>query len=134
MWPLSWALSPCIGPSWATLEHSIMAIVQTASFYDFRNAFERMGRDNQFSRDGLAGLYEYLDQLSEDTGEPIELDVIAICCDYNEDSFLDVARNYDIDLSECEDDDEIRETVLDYLNDETMVAWSDDNSVVYAAF
>jgi hypothetical protein len=26
MWPLSWALSPFIGPSWATLEHSIMAI------------------------------------------------------------------------------------------------------------
>jgi hypothetical protein len=64
----------------------------------------------------------------------VALDVIAICCDYNEDSFLDVARNYDIDISECADDDEIRETVLDYLNDETMVAWSDDDTVVYAAF
>lgn len=112
-----------------------MAIVQNISLYEFREAFERMDRGNQFSRDGLAGLYEHLDQLSKDTGEPIELDVIALCCDYNEDSFLDVARNYDVDLSDCDDDDDaIRETVLDYLNYNTVVAWSDDESVVYAAF
>ena len=111
-----------------------MAIVKTISLYAFREAFERMDRGNQFSRDGLAGLFEYLDQLYDDIGEPIELDVIALCCDYNEDSFLDVARNYDVDLSDCEDDDDIREAVLDYLNEHTVVAWSGDDSVVYAAF
>jgi hypothetical protein len=111
-----------------------MAIVKTISFFEFRNAFERMDRGNQFSRKGFAGLFEYLEQLSEDIGEPIELDVIALCCDYDEDSFLDVARNYDIDLSDCEDDDEIRETVLDYLNDNTVVAWSDDDTVIYGCF
>jgi hypothetical protein len=111
-----------------------MAIIQTASFYDFRNAFERMNRANQFSRDGLHGLFEYLEQLSEDIGEPVELDVIGLCCDYTEETFLDVAENYNIDLSECEDDDEIRETVLDYLNDHSVVAWSDDDTVVYGCF
>lgn len=134
MWALSWALSPVTARHGQHLENSIVAIVQTASFYDFRNAFERMNRANQFSRDGLAGLFEHLEQLSEDIGQDVELDVIAICCDYNEDSFLDVARNYDIDLSDCEDDDEIRETVLDYLNDHTMVAWADNDTVVYVCF
>lgn len=111
-----------------------MAIVQTASFYDFQEAFRRMDRQSQYTYAGLRGLFDYLEQLSDDIGEPIELDVIALCCDYNEDSFLAVARNYDIDLSDCDDDDAIRETVLDYLNDNTVVAWSDDDSVVYAAF
>jgi hypothetical protein len=113
-----------------------MATVQTASFYDFQEAFRRMGRENQYTYAGLRGLFEYLDELSEDMGEPIELDVISLCCDYSEETFEDVARNYKIDLSECEDDDEdaIRETVLDYLNDHTVVAWSDDDTVVYAAF
>ena len=111
-----------------------MAIVQTASFYDFQEAFRRMDRQSQYTYAGLRGLFEHLDQLSEDIGEPIELDVIAICCDYNEETFNDVANNYGIDLSECEDDDAIRETVLDYLNDHTMVAWSDDDTVVYGCF
>jgi hypothetical protein len=111
-----------------------MAIIQTVSFFDFQNAFESMDRDSQFSYAGLRGLFEYLDQLSEDTGESVELDVIAICCDYTEETFNDAANNYNIDLSECEDDEEIREVVLDYLNDHTVVAWSDDNTVVYGCF
>jgi hypothetical protein len=111
-----------------------MAIVQTLTFRGFQEAFRRMDRQTQFTSEALRGLFNHLEQLSDDTGQDVALDVIAICCDYNEDSFLDVARNYDIDISECADDDEIRETVLDYLNDETMVAWSDDDTVVYAAF
>jgi hypothetical protein len=134
MWALSWALSPLTADRRQHLEHSIMAIVQTASFYDFQEAFRRMDRQSQYTYAGLRGLFDYLEQLSEDIGEPIELDVIALCCDYNEDSFLDVARNYDIDLSDCEDDDDIRETVLDYLNDNTVVAWPDDETVIYGCF
>ena len=111
-----------------------MAIVQTASFYDFQEAFRRMDRQSQFTYSGLRGLFDHLEQLSDAIGEPVELDVIAICCDYSEETFRDVANNYDIDLSECEDDDEIRETVLDYLSDHTVVAWSDDGTVVYGCF
>jgi hypothetical protein len=121
-------------PSWATLEQTIMAIVQTADLHAFVTAFDRMGRGKQFSYDALRGLFNHLEQLSDDIGQDVELDVIAICCDYTEGTFKVVASDYGIDISECTDDDEIRETVLDYLNDETRVAWSDDNSVVYAAF
>ncbi len=111
-----------------------MAIVQTADLHAFVTAFDRMGRGKQFSYDALRGLFNHLEQLSEDIGQDVELDVIAICCDYTEGTFKVVASDYGIDISECTDDDEIRETVLDYLNDETRVAWSDDNSVVYVAF
>lgn len=56
---------------------------QHISEYDFIRAFEQVRPDN-FSRAGLSALYEYFEQLEEDIGNPIELDVIAICCEYSE--------------------------------------------------
>jgi hypothetical protein len=54
------------------------------TFTEFTNAFTRMGREDQFSYDGLKALYEYLTEYEEQTGEEIELDVMALCCDYAE--------------------------------------------------
>lgn len=102
--------------------------------YQFRDEFTLANRKDQFSYEGLGILFEYLEQVEDDTGEHIELDVIALCCDYNEDTFEDVAKNYNIDISACEDAEEIRQTVLDHLNDETMVCGHDDDIVVYACF
>ena len=102
--------------------------------YQFRDEFTLANRKDQFSYEGLGILFDYLEQVEDDTGEPIELDVIALCCDYTEDKWLDVAKNYSIDVSHCEDDEELRETVLDYLNDNTAVCGYDDDIVVYACF
>ena len=107
---------------------------QTIDNSDFRRAFTDYGRTENFSNAGLDLLFDYFESLEQDSGDEIELDVIAICCEYNEDSFLDVARNYDIDIADCEDDDEIRDMVLDYLNDNTSVVGNTDDSVVYACF
>lgn len=54
------------------------------TFSDFANAFERKGRGDQFSRAGLRALFDYLEQMEEETGEQIELDVIEFCCEYIE--------------------------------------------------
>jgi len=102
--------------------------------YQFRDEFTLVNRKDQFSYEGLGILFDYLEQVEDDTGEPIELDVIALCCDYTEDTFEDAAKNFNIDISECADAEEIRQTVLDYLNDETMVCGHDDDIVVYACF
>jgi hypothetical protein len=58
-------------------------MITTVNIHDFREAF-RTTRHNSFSYDGLAALFDYLEQLEEDLGEPMELDVIALCCDYTE--------------------------------------------------
>ena len=52
------------------------------SEYDFKEAFKI--RKSNFSYEGLNALYEYLTNFEEETGKEIELDVIAICCDYSE--------------------------------------------------
>ena len=54
---------------------------QSVNMYDFERAFKNFERMNNFSYDGLKALFEYLEDYEEDTGEEIELDVIALCCD-----------------------------------------------------
>ena len=61
-----------------------MAIIKNVSFYDFVQAFEDYNRENQFTRSALSALYDYLEELSEDTATPYELDVIGLCCEFTE--------------------------------------------------
>lgn len=57
---------------------------QTVNEYDFVNAFDKANRSENFSRQGRGELYDYLLQWEEDLGEEIELDVIALCCEFTE--------------------------------------------------
>ena len=59
-------------------------MIKTINQYDFIDAFRKMGREENFSRDGLIALYEALEMIGECIGRPIELDVIALCCEYAE--------------------------------------------------
>lgn len=75
-------------------------MIQTINVSDFRAAFHSMGRKDQFSYEGLGALFDYLEDFD---GGGYDLDVIALCCDYSEDSPKDIAKAYGIDLSECSD-------------------------------
>ena len=57
---------------------------QTINFYDFSDAFRKAGRANQFTYEGQRALFDYLEQYEEDCDTEIELDVIALCCEYVE--------------------------------------------------
>ena len=70
---------------------------QTISFYDFERAFDSMRPDN-FSYDGLRALFDYLEEYEDSTGEELELDVIAICCEFTEfENMEEFWGNYDED-------------------------------------
>lgn len=79
-----------------------MTIVQTITSYGFIDAFRSMGRADQFSYAGLEALYDWLQEYSEDTGEPYELDVVGLCCEFAEyDSLEEIQQDYpDIDSLE----------------------------------
>lgn len=67
----------------------------TITFSDFVNAFKKTRSDN-FSHEGLRALFDYFEDYEESTGEEIELDVIAICCDYTEyDNIQEYNKNYE---------------------------------------
>ena len=110
---------------------------QTINLYDFRNAFYKMGRKDKFSWEGLKILFDCIDELEMATGEEMELDVIALCCDYAESTIDELIRDYDIDMSDCDTADEevIKETVMEYMEQNTIVCGVTSNgSVVYEAF
>jgi hypothetical protein len=79
-------------------------MIKTANFNTFHDAFTSCRPDN-FNYSGLRALYDFLEQLGEDTGEAIELDVIAICCDFSQyDSVEDALEEYQLeDREELED-------------------------------
>ena len=113
----------------------------TVSVYDFRRAFETTRPDN-FSYEALGLMFDHFEELEQDTGEEIELDVVAICCEYTEDTVENIAGNYDIDLTDIDtddmDDEDIEaaklEIVMAYLNDHTSVVGETSSGIVYADF
>jgi len=112
-----------------------MSIVQTVSLYQFRGAFYKADRKDNFTYEGLEVLFDYLENYSDETGEPIELDVIALCCEYDESSIEEIISNYSIDVSDADGDDyETRVIVREYLEENTSVCGETDGGFVYAAF
>ena len=104
---------------------------QTISMYDFERAFVDMNRKDQFSYGGKKALFEYLEDFEQDTGEEIELDVIALCCEYSEyDSALECAKEYGFEADKEADDEEQEESALDYLRDRTSVIEFDTGIII----
>ena len=87
-----------------------MSIKMTVYESDFRDAFASIRPDN-FTYEGLGALYEYLNELSEDLGEDIELDVIALCCDYTEYSEDEAREEFDIDADVEDWQDEVPDAI-----------------------
>lgn len=107
----------------------------SVSFSQFCDAFRDMNRNDNFSYEGKRALFDFIESMDEQCGTETELDVIALCCEYNESSLEDIISDYRIDVSEAEDDEEKAEIVEEYLNDNTMiVARLSDDSFVYACF
>ena len=90
---------------------------------DFHDAFRIMGRKDDFSYEAREQLFVYLTEIEECSGEQIELDVIAICCEYAEDDVKTVLENYN--LNDIEE-----------LENETNIIWHDttNNKVLYQIY
>jgi len=95
-------------------------MIQTISKHNFRDAFKTMGRENQFSYDGLGALYDYLEMFEDDTGQQTELDVIAICCDFIE---------YE-NLEEFQRDYQNIESIEDIQNETTVIMIDDESFII----
>lgn len=84
---------------------------------DFMEAFDDYGRNDQFSPAALEALFEFFEELEDETGELVELDVIAICCDFTEyDSPQDCAEDMFLDVEGMGDAD-----IISLLQERTIV-------------
>jgi hypothetical protein len=105
----------------------------TVTLNDFRNAFNAI-RPNNFSYEGLEQLFNYFESYEDDTGEQIELDVIAICCEYQESTIEEIVNSYDIELDPDDDTQVNFDKVFAYLADNTSVIGHTDDSIIFQSF
>lgn len=105
----------------------------------FVDAFHSMGREDQFSLPALYALFNYLEDLEQDSGEEMELDVIAICCDYTEyKTALEAAREYgyesELNAEDFEDREEyeceLENDACDFLKENTTVIRFDGGFII----
>jgi hypothetical protein len=82
-------------------------------------------RPEQFSREALVALFDFLDKEEEDLGEEQEFDAIAICCEWTEyGSALEAAEAYgweDPTPDGGERDSTAERAALEFLQDQTAV-------------
>ena len=109
-----------------------MAITEVLNENYFMDRFEELGRGDQFSYEALKALYEYYDNLSDNIGEDIHLNVASICCDWVESKPDEIINDYSINMTDLmenvNDLNNIEEVailkhkfVLDYLEENTSV-------------
>lgn len=114
-----------------------MAIVQTLSKSSFIDAFKQSSRKDQFSYEALGAIFDYLEDYSDSTGEPVEFDIVGICCEWSESHWSDIAREYSIDLNDFaddEDDDERIQAVYEFISDNTTVLDLGEGQFVFIQF
>ena len=98
---------------------------------DFVSAFKSNSeRKNQFSYGALRALFDYYEELEQQSGEEIELDVVTICCDWTEYATAsEAALAYGWETDEPEGELYEKEA-FDYLCDKTQVINLDSAVVV----
>ena len=107
---------------------------QTITQRQFMDAFRDCGRyggdNDNFSYEALQLLFENFQEYEDDTGEEIELDPIAICCEYSEYTLEEILSYYDkeeilgfSEADELEDDFEYPED-----EEDLVINWLCDNT------
>ena len=100
------------------------------NFNQFCDEFTKFDREEQFSYEGKKALFEYLEEYESQSGETLELDVIALCCEYSEYSTAkEAAENYGFE-PEDEDEDEAETEALNFLEDGTTVIEFDGGVII----
>lgn len=101
---------------------------QTINESEFIDAFRRYGRlktdenNGNFTVEALRKLWWFYEELEASMDEEIELDVIAICCDWVEyENWDELIQDYGyvVDRADYETEEEYQEAVFEYVDENT---------------
>ena len=99
--------------------------------YTFIDSFRACGRGSQFTSHALRALFEHLERVEEDTDTELELDPIALCCEWAEyPSALEAAKDYGY----LEGVDSKDESPIEWLSNRTDVVRVWENGVIIRQF
>ena len=121
-----------------------MALIQTVDSSDLYHLACKMARGDGYGYKGWKAIGNYLEELSEDTGEDIEIDIIAICCEYSmaesvEEFFMEFDHLHGEDLPDEEEWEELTEeekleTIKAFLQHRSSVVVCEDDLIIWQAF
>ena len=102
LWPIIEKLEELSGKKYDKYVEEMRVIADHLRGAMFLDSFSDSYKDN-FTYKGKRALFDYLEQLSEDLGEDIELDTVALCCEYSEyENLKELQGNYS-DIETMED-------------------------------
>tara|TARA_Y100000361_G_scaffold118248_1_gene109584 strand:- start:754 stop:1065 length:312 start_codon:yes stop_codon:yes gene_type:complete len=103
-------------------------MIRTITEFDFVKSFDDVNRSSNFTIAGRKALFNHFEEINPD----MELDPIAICCEYTEYASLEEwKQDYGY---EPYDEDEDDEDALDFLIDQTMVLELANGGIIIQAY
>jgi len=93
---------------------------------DFRTLWANSSRTDSFSYEALESIYDYLTYNECDIA-----DIVAIDCEMVEQSAKDIASYYSIEIPSGDD---LRATVIEHLEEHTVIVGISGDSITYYAF
>jgi len=79
-------------------------------------------------------LVNWLEDLEDDTGEEMELDPIALRCQFSLYTHSEAEETWCIDTSDAETPEQLKEMIEGYLDDNTIVIPVDDTYLIISEF
>ena len=99
-------------------------LYSNVSFCEFCDMFYNHDREDQFSYKGREALYNWYSDLSEEQGEDLEVDIVAICCEWTE--YNDLEDYNEQNGSEYEEINDLRKDCIIIVSDSgSLLVWND---------
>ena len=115
-----------------------MALIQTVNANELQTIAKAYGREDSFTYDAWCAIGEYLENLSDDIDQNIEIDIIAICCEFEEHSSVqevfDAYEQINPEGWEDMDDEEKLEAIEEFLQENTQVVCCEDDCIIFGCF
>ena len=121
-----------------------MALIQTVDSSELYHLACKMARGDNFGYKGWRKIGDYLESLSDNLGENIEIDIVALCCYYAvaesaDDAYMQYDHLHGVDLPDEEvweemTEEEKLETIEGFLQDRTSVVVCKDDLIIWLAF
>ena len=99
---------------------------ETVHLSRFIDAFTSL-RPKNFTIDALRLMYDSFLDFERETGTEMQLDVIAICCEFDQFTLKEINSQYHEKFESLDE-------AIEWLNDQTFVLCSDNDWVVFQQF
>jgi hypothetical protein len=109
-------------------------MIKTINFNDFSDAL-----DDDFSFRAKEVLWDFFESI-EEPDNPLELDAVAIRCEYSEGNFEEVQHDYELleveEIQETTTQEDKFNLLVERLNNRTLVVYSDfeEDLIVYQSY